>query len=52
MAQSISAAPATAMDVHVTGRRVLATIVDAMVLGALFAVMSILFGERPPAEPP
>ena len=47
MAQSIvSATPAVmAMDVHVTGRRVLATIVDAMVLGVLFAVMTILFGE-------
>ena len=46
MAQSIFAAPATtAMDVHVTGRRVLATIVDGIVLGVLFAVMSMLFGE-------
>ena len=45
MAQSIvSATPASAMDVHVTGRRVLATIVDAIVLGVLFAVMTILFG--------
>ncbi len=44
MAHSIPATPA-AMDVHVTGRRVLATIVDGLVLGALFAVMSILFGE-------
>src|ERR671916_199072 len=33
------------MDVHVTGRRILATIVDAIVLGVLFAVMSVLFGE-------
>ena len=47
MAQSIiSATPAVmAMNVHVTGRRVLATIVDGIVLGVLFAVMSILFGE-------
>ena len=46
MAQSIFAAPATtAMDVHVTGRRVLATIVDGIVLGVLFAVISILFGD-------
>jgi uncharacterized RDD family membrane protein YckC len=45
MAHSISATPATAMDVHVTGRRILATIVDAIVLGVLFAVMTILFGE-------
>ncbi len=47
MAQSIIAATptTTAMDVHVTGRRVLATIVDAIVLGVLLAVMTILFGE-------
>jgi uncharacterized RDD family membrane protein YckC len=47
MAQSIiSATPAVmAMNVHVTGRRVLATIVDGIVLGVLFAVVSILFGE-------
>ncbi|MDQ3931117.1 MAG: RDD family protein [Chloroflexota bacterium] len=47
MAQSIiSATPAVmAMDVHVTGRRVLATIVDGIVLGVLLAVMTILFGE-------
>ena len=46
MAQSIvSATPASAMDVHVTGRRVLATLVDAIALGVLFAVMTILFGE-------
>jgi uncharacterized RDD family membrane protein YckC len=47
MAQSIiSATPAVmAMNVHVTGRRVLATIVDGIVLGVLFAVVAILFGE-------
>jgi uncharacterized RDD family membrane protein YckC len=45
MAQSVSPTPAAAMDVHVTGRRVLATIVDAIVLGVLFAVMSVLFGS-------
>jgi uncharacterized RDD family membrane protein YckC len=45
MAQSVSPTPAAAMDVHVTGRRVLATIVDAIVLGVLFAVMSMLFGS-------
>ena len=31
-------------DVRVTGRRVLATLVDGMVLGILFVVMSALFG--------
>jgi uncharacterized RDD family membrane protein YckC len=46
MAQAASGMPAsTAIDVHVTGRRVLATIVDVIVLGVLFAVMSVLFGE-------
>ena len=46
MAQSIiSATPAVmAMDVHVTGRRILATIMDAIMLGVLFAMMTILFG--------
>jgi uncharacterized RDD family membrane protein YckC len=45
MAQSVSPTPVAAMDVHVTGRRVLATIVDGIVLGVLFAVMSMLFGS-------
>ncbi len=45
MAQSVSASPATQMDVHVTGRRVLATLVDGIVLGFLFALMSMLFGS-------
>ena len=46
MAQAVSGTPvSTAMDVHVTGRRVLATIVDGVVLGVLFAVMSMLFGS-------
>jgi uncharacterized RDD family membrane protein YckC len=31
-------------DVHVTGRRILATIVDGLIFGALFTVMSMLFG--------
>jgi uncharacterized RDD family membrane protein YckC len=39
----ISGAPVE-LEVHVTGRRILATIVDGIVLGALFAVMSALFG--------
>ncbi len=46
MAQAVPGGPATtAMDVHVTGRRVVATIVDGVVLGLLFAVMSMLFGS-------
>jgi uncharacterized RDD family membrane protein YckC len=31
-------------DVHVTGRRILATIVDGLVFGLLYAVMALLFG--------
>src|SRR5918999_1567635 len=46
MAQAASGTPtATATDVHVTGRRVLATIVDGVLLGLLFFVMSMLFGS-------
>ncbi len=32
-------------DVHVTGRRILATIVDGLILGSLFTVMTMLFGS-------
>ena len=45
MAQSVSAPPTTQMDVHVTGRRVLATLADGIVLGLVFALMSMLFGS-------
>jgi uncharacterized RDD family membrane protein YckC len=31
-------------DVHVTGRRILATIVEGLVFGLLYAVMALLFG--------
>lgn len=34
----------TREDVHVTGRRILATVVDGLLLGSLFAVMATLFG--------
>ena len=44
MAQGVSGAP-TALEVHVTGRRVLATLVDGIVLGILFTIMSMLFGS-------
>ena len=47
MATTASAAPPLVgvhEDVHVTGRRILATIVDGVVLGALFTVMIMLFG--------
>jgi uncharacterized RDD family membrane protein YckC len=43
MAQGVSGPP-VAMEVHVTGRRVLATIVDAIVLSVFFWIMSLLFG--------
>ncbi|HSL00572.1 MAG TPA: RDD family protein [Rubrobacteraceae bacterium] len=35
---------AATMEVHVTGRRILATIVDGLVFGVLYAVMAALFG--------
>ena len=31
-------------DVHVTGRRIVATIVDGLIFGTLFTVMTMLFG--------
>lgn len=45
MTQAVSGPPVVAGDVHVTGRRVLATIVDAIVLGILFALLTIPFGS-------
>ena len=45
MTQAVSSPPVAATDVHVTGRKVLATIVDGLVLGVLFTVMSMLFGS-------
>jgi hypothetical protein len=45
MTQAVSGPPVAATDVHVTGRKVLATIVDGLVLGVLFTVMSMLFGS-------
>ena len=44
MTQAVSGPPVVAGDVHVTGRRVLAIIVDGLVLGVLFWVMSLIFG--------
>lgn len=38
-------AAAAQENVHVTGRRVLATIVDGIVLGALFSAMAFAFGD-------
>ena len=48
MATQASVAPPLAgmqEDVHVTGRRIVATIVDGLIFGALFTVMSMLFGN-------
>jgi uncharacterized RDD family membrane protein YckC len=45
MAQAVSGPPVAPSDDHVTGRRVLAIIVDGLVLGVLFWVMSLLFGS-------
>ncbi len=44
MAQGVSGSPA-ALEVHVTGRRVLATIVDGIIFGIIFWVMAMLFGS-------
>ena len=43
MAQGVSGPP-VALEVHVTGRRVLATIVDAIVFSVFFWVLAMLFG--------
>jgi len=48
MATQASVAPPLAgihEDVHVTGRRIVATIVDGLIFGALFTVMTMLFGN-------
>ncbi len=45
MAQSVSAPPVATTDVHVTGRRILATIADGLVIGLVFGAMSALFGS-------
>ena len=43
MAQGVSGPP-VAMEVHVTGRRILATIVDAIIFSIFFWVLAMLFG--------
>jgi uncharacterized RDD family membrane protein YckC len=45
MAQVVSGAPDTGANVHVTGRRVLATLVDLILLMFVFVLMSMLFGS-------
>jgi uncharacterized RDD family membrane protein YckC len=44
MTQAVSG-PSAVGDVHVTGRRILATIVDAILLGIVFGVLTIPFGS-------
>jgi uncharacterized RDD family membrane protein YckC len=41
---SVTPAAVPREDIHVTGRRVLAIIVDSIVLGLIFGVMGMLFG--------
>ncbi|MBA2692185.1 MAG: RDD family protein [Rubrobacter sp.] len=41
----VTGTPVATMEVHVTGRRVISTIVDGIILGIVFAILSILFGE-------
>jgi uncharacterized RDD family membrane protein YckC len=43
MAQGVSG-PLVALEVHVTGRRTLATIVDALVFSVIFWALALLFG--------
>lgn len=46
MAEGFTVPPAAGArgDVHVTGRRVVATVVDGLILGLLYALMAALFG--------
>jgi uncharacterized RDD family membrane protein YckC len=44
MAQGVSGPP-VALEVHMTGRRILATIVDAIVFSVIFWVLALLFGS-------
>jgi uncharacterized RDD family membrane protein YckC len=43
MAQSVSGPP-VALEVHVTGRRVLATIVDVIIFSVFFWLLALVFG--------
>lgn len=40
----VTGPPVATMEVHVTGRRVLSTLVDGVILFAVFLVLSMLFG--------
>jgi uncharacterized RDD family membrane protein YckC len=41
----------TTLNVHVTGRRVVSTIIDGLVLGGFFAIMASIFGTTTSSEP-
>lgn len=43
-AQGSAAPRVLGADVHVSGRRIVATIVDGLVFGGLYALMAVLFG--------
>jgi uncharacterized RDD family membrane protein YckC len=36
--------PADRLDVHVTGRRIVATLIDGLLIGSLYGIMTALFG--------
>jgi uncharacterized RDD family membrane protein YckC len=38
-------APVRRVDVHVTGRRIVATLIDGLVIGSLYGIMTALFGS-------
>jgi uncharacterized RDD family membrane protein YckC len=44
MAHAVSATPVAAMDVHVTGRRILAIIVDSIIIAVPTLLVSMLLG--------
>ncbi len=41
----VTGSPVATMEVHVTGRRVLATIVDGILLVIVFIILAMLFGQ-------
>ena len=45
MAQGVSGGPPVALEVHVTGRRILATIVDAIIFSIFYWLLTMLLGS-------
>jgi uncharacterized RDD family membrane protein YckC len=45
MAQGVSEGPPVALEVHVTGRRILATIVDVIIFSVFYWLLSMVFGS-------